>query len=61
MPPWCISLPGAEGHFPYPGNCLSPSLSLCPRQYSGLEKSMDCVVHGVATNQIMTERLSLSL
>ena len=28
-----------------------------PLQYSGLENSMDCIVHGVAK---MTERLSLS-
>ena len=30
-----------------------------PLQYSGLENSMDCVVHGVAKSQ--TEQLSLSL
>ena len=30
-----------------------------PFQYSGLENSMDCIVHEVAKNQ--TERLSLSL
>ena len=29
-----------------------------PLQYSGLENSMDCVVHGV-TESDMTERLSL--
>ena len=23
----------------------------CPLQYSGLENSMDCIVHGVAKNQ----------
>ena len=31
-----------------------------PLQYSGLENSMDCIVHGVAESD-MTERLSLSL
>ena len=30
-----------------------------PLQYSGLENSMDCIVHGVAKSD-MTERLSLS-
>ena len=30
-----------------------------PLQYSGLENSMDCIVHGVAESD-MTERLSLS-
>ena len=30
-----------------------------PLQYSGLESSMDCIVHGVADSD-MTERLSLS-
>ena len=29
----------------------------CPLQYSGLEISMDCIVHGVAKSE--TERLSL--
>ena len=31
-----------------------------PLQYSGLENSMDCIVHGVAMSQDTTERLSLS-
>ena len=31
-----------------------------PLQYSGLENSMDCIVHGV-TKSDMTESLSLSL
>ena len=31
-----------------------------PLQYSGLENSMDCVIHGVAESDL-TERLSLSL
>ena len=31
-----------------------------PLQYSGLENSIDCIVHGVAKSD-MTERLSLSL
>ena len=31
-----------------------------PLQYSGLENSMDCIVHGVANKESdMTERLSL--
>ena len=30
----------------------------CPLQYSGLENSMDCIVHGVAESD-MTEQLSL--
>ena len=32
-----------------------------PLQYSDLENSMDCIVHGVAKSLDMTERLSLSL
>ena len=32
-----------------------------PLQYSGLENSRDCIVHGVAKSQTMTERLSLLL
>ena len=32
----------------------------CPLQYSGLEDSMDCIVHGVSESE-MTEQLSLSL
>ena len=31
----------------------------CPLQYSSLENSMDCIVHGVAESDT-TERLSLS-
>ena len=31
-----------------------------PLQYSGLENSMDCIVHGVAKSQDTTEQLSLS-
>ena len=31
-----------------------------PLQYSGLENSMDCIVHGIAKSD-MTEQLSLSL
>ena len=31
-----------------------------PLQYSGLENSMDSIVHGVAKSQDRTERLSLS-
>ena len=30
-----------------------------PLQYSGLENSMDCIVHGVTKSQDTTERLSL--
>ena len=32
-----------------------------PLQYSRLENSMDCVVHGVAKELDMTKRLSFSL
>ena len=32
-----------------------------PLQYSGLENSRDCIVHGVAKSQTTTERLSLLL
>jgi len=32
------------GRFPREGNG-------CPLQYSGLENSMDCIVHGVAKSQ----------
>ena len=31
-----------------------------PLQYSGLENSMDCIVHGGRKESDMTERLSLS-
>ena len=31
-----------------------------PLQYSGLENSMDCIVHGVAKSQDTTEQLSLT-
>ena len=31
-----------------------------PLQYSDLENSMDCIVHGVAKSQTQSERLSLS-
>ena len=31
-----------------------------PLQYSGLENSMDCIVHEVTESQILTEQLSLS-
>ena len=32
-----------------------------PLQYSGLENSMDCIVHEVTKSSDMTEQLSLSL
>ena len=32
-----------------------------PLQDSGLENSMDCIVHGVAKSRTLTERLSLAL
>ena len=32
-----------------------------PLQYSGLENSMDCIVHGITKSQGTIERLSLSL
>ena len=31
-----------------------------PLQYSGLENSMDCIVHGITKESDMTERLSLA-
>ena len=31
-----------------------------PLQYSGLEKSMECIVHGVTKSQILLNELSLS-
>ena len=37
------SVPGLE-RSPGEGNC-------CPLQYSGLENSMDCIVHGVTKSQ----------
>ena len=46
------SIPGL-GIFPGEGKSY-------PLQYSGLENSMDCIVHAV-TESDMTERLSLSL
>ena len=46
--------------------CLIPGLGRSsgewngyPLQYSGLENSMDCIVHGVAKSRTTTERLSL--
>ena len=44
------SIPGL-GRFPREGKGY-------PLQYSGLENSMDCIVHGVTKSQT-TERLSL--
>ena len=32
----------------------------CPPQYSGLENSAECIVHGVANSRGVTEKLSLS-
>ena len=46
------SIPGL-GRSPGEGNGY-------PLQYSGLENSMDCIVHGVAESD-MTEQLSLSI
>ena len=45
------SIPGLE-RFPGEGKGY-------PLQYSGLEHSMDCIVHGVAKSQTTTEGLSL--
>ena len=47
------SVPGL-GRSPGEGNSY-------PLQYSGLENSMDCLVHGISKSQILLERLSLSL
>ena len=47
------SIPGL-GRSPGEGNS-------CPLQYSGLENSMDCIVHGVAKSLDMTERLSQAI
>ena len=46
------SIPGL-GRSPGEGNSR-------PLQYSGLENSTACIVHGVAKSRDMTERLSLS-
>ena len=32
----------------------------CPPQYSGLENSTECIVHGVTKSRDVTEKLSLS-
>ena len=47
-----VSIPGL-GRYPGEGK-------IYPFQYSGLENSMDCIVHGVAESDT-TEQLSLSL
>ena len=55
-PPVMQETPGS-----IPGLRRSPGEGIgYPLQYSGLEKSMDCTVHGVAELDT-TERLSLSL
>ena len=50
---------GDMGSIPELGRSLGEGNS-CPLQYSGLENSMDCIVHGVAELD-MTEQLSFSL
>jgi len=50
---------GDPGLIPELGRSTGEGKGL-PLQYSGLENSMDCVVHGV-TESDTTERLSLSL
>ena len=56
---------GKESAYNVGDLCLIPGLGRCPGegkgyqlQYSGLENSMDSIVHGV-TESDMTERLSL--
>ena len=50
-----------QDHF-HPGLGRSPGEGKgYPLQYSGLENSMDCIVHGVTKSQDMTKRLSLSI
>ena len=45
-----------------PGSGRSPGEGKAyPLQYSGLENSMDCTVHGGHKESVMTERLSFSL
>ena len=46
------SIPGL-GRYPGEGKAY-------PLQYSDLENSMDCIVHGVAKSWDMTERLTLT-
>ena len=47
---------------PIPGLGRSSEEGICyPLQYSGLENSMDCVIHGVAKNQTRLRDFSLSL
>ena len=51
----------ARFQIPFPGLGRSPGEgNSYPLQYSGLENSMDCIVHGVAELD-MTEQLSLFL
>ena len=40
---------GELGSFPWLGR--SPGEGTYPLQYSGLENSMDCIIHGVAKSQ----------
>ena len=40
----------------YPGEANS-----CPLQYSGLENSMDCIVHGVTKSQILLSNWVVSM
>ena len=47
------SIPGL-GRSPGEGNGY-------PLQYSGLENSMECIVHGVEKSWTLTEQLSLSI
>ena len=55
------NLPVMQETVSIPGLGRSPGEGkIYPFQYSGLENSMDCIVHGVAKLDT-TERLSLSL
>ena len=68
-----LALPFPHGSAGKEAHCNVGDLSVIPRlgrspgegnsypfQYSGLEKSMDCIVHGVAKSLPPTECLSLS-
>ena len=59
------NLPANAGDIRDTGSILGLGRSLgegnrYPLQYSNLENSMDCLVHGVALESDMTEQLSLS-
>ena len=49
---------GELGSVPGLGRSPGEGDDCCPLQYSGLENSVGCIVHGVAESDV-TERLSL--